>query len=113
MSLKKEEKAQVFKPDFENRWALQWCNSTFITAGKFWHITDLHWDPTYDPNNQPEQVCASSEQRPADNAGEFGDYVCDAPWTLINSTLYAMKDILPEPDFIVWTGYVDLSALLG
>ncbi|XP_051263706.1 acid sphingomyelinase-like phosphodiesterase 3b [Dicentrarchus labrax] len=73
-------------------------------SGNFWHITDQHWDPTYNPNNNPELVCASSGKRPAANAGIFGDYACDSPWDLINSSVYAMKDILPDPDFIVWTG---------
>ncbi|KAK2909997.1 acid sphingomyelinase-like phosphodiesterase 3b [Channa argus] len=73
-------------------------------SGNFWHITDLHWDPTYKPTNTPELVCASSGKRPAANAGDFGDYACDSPWHLINSSVYAMKEILPNPDFIVWTG---------
>ncbi|CAF91029.1 unnamed protein product, partial [Tetraodon nigroviridis] len=72
--------------------------------GTFWHITDLHWDPTYILSDNPQQVCASSGKQPAVNAGKFGDYVCDSSWHLINSTLYAMKDILPDPDFIIWTG---------
>ncbi|KAF7647303.1 hypothetical protein LDENG_00174420 [Lucifuga dentata] len=73
-------------------------------SGNFWHITDLHWDPTYKLTDDPELVCASSGKRPAANAGKYGDYVCDSPWDLINSSVYAMKDILPHPDFIVWTG---------
>lgn len=76
-----------------------------VLSGTFWHITDLHWDPTYKLNDNPELVCASSGKRPADNPGEFGDYVCDSPWSLINSSVYTMKDILPDPDFIIWTGY--------
>ncbi|MEQ2299064.1 hypothetical protein AMECASPLE_011693 [Ameca splendens] len=73
-------------------------------SGSFWHITDLHWDPTYKLTDNQELVCASSGKRPALSAGKFGDYVCDAPWHLINSSVYAMKRILPDPDFIVWTG---------
>ncbi|XP_044215840.1 acid sphingomyelinase-like phosphodiesterase 3b [Thunnus albacares] len=73
-------------------------------SGNFWHITDLHLDPSYTLNNKPELVCESSDRRPAANAGRFGDYACDSPWHLINSSIYAMKDILPDPDFIVWTG---------
>ncbi|XP_070691484.1 acid sphingomyelinase-like phosphodiesterase 3b [Pempheris klunzingeri] len=73
-------------------------------TGTFWHITDHHWDHKYRLNDNPELVCASSGGRPATNAGIFGDYACDAPWHLINSSVYAMKDILPDPDFIVWTG---------
>ncbi|KAG8009909.1 Acid sphingomyelinase-like phosphodiesterase 3b [Nibea albiflora] len=73
-------------------------------SGNFWHITDMHWDKTYELTDDPERVCASSGGRPAANAGVFGDYACDSPWHLINSSVYAMKDILPDPDFIVWTG---------
>ncbi|RVE62971.1 hypothetical protein OJAV_G00162290 [Oryzias javanicus] len=73
-------------------------------TGSFWHITDMHWDPTYEVTDKPELVCASSGKRPALSAGVFGDYVCDSPWHLINSSVYAMKSILPDPDFIIWTG---------
>ncbi|XP_039973142.1 acid sphingomyelinase-like phosphodiesterase 3b isoform X2 [Xiphias gladius] len=73
-------------------------------SGYFWHITDLHWDPTYKLTDAPELVCASSGKRPAAKAGKFGDYACDSPLHLINSSVHAMKDILSDPDFIVWTG---------
>ncbi|XP_064200127.1 acid sphingomyelinase-like phosphodiesterase 3b [Anguilla rostrata] len=80
------------------------CSRSLASLGNFWHITDLHWDPTYKVTDNPEQVCASNGSRPVTNAGKFGDYLCDSPWDLINSSIYAMKDILPDPDFIVWTG---------
>nr|XP_020445893.1 acid sphingomyelinase-like phosphodiesterase 3b isoform X2 [Monopterus albus] len=73
-------------------------------SGNFWHITDLHLDPKYKLTEKPELVCPSSGQRPAANAGKFGDYACDSPWDLINSSVYAMREILPNPDFIIWTG---------
>ncbi|KAM7383165.1 hypothetical protein PAMP_002843 [Pampus punctatissimus] len=76
----------------------------FALSGNFWHITDLHWDPSYNLDNKPEEVCASSGKQAAASAGKFGDYTCDSPLHLINSSVYAMKDILPDPDFIVWTG---------
>nr|XP_057909733.1 acid sphingomyelinase-like phosphodiesterase 3b [Doryrhamphus excisus]XP_057909734.1 acid sphingomyelinase-like phosphodiesterase 3b [Doryrhamphus excisus] len=72
--------------------------------GNFWHITDLHWDPSYSLGDDPFKVCASSGFRPAANAGKFGDHACDSPWNLINSSIYTMRNILPDPDFIVWTG---------
>lgn len=74
-------------------------------TGNFWHITDLHWDPTYDLTS--ESVCRSSGDLPTPHAGKFGDYNCDSPWDLISSSLHAMKNILPDPDFIVWTGCVN------
>lgn len=81
-------------------------------SGTFWHITDLHWDPTYKLNDNPDLVCASSGTQPAVDAGKFGDYACDSPFHLINSSVYAMKAILPDPDFIIWTGYVSDCWLL-
>uniref|UniRef100_A0A2K5ZTU2 Sphingomyelin phosphodiesterase acid like 3B n=1 Tax=Mandrillus leucophaeus TaxID=9568 RepID=A0A2K5ZTU2_MANLE len=72
--------------------------------GKFWHITDLHLDPHYKVSKYPFQVCPSAGFQSVPNAGPWGDYLCDSPWALINSSIYAMKEIEPEPDFILWTG---------
>uniref|UniRef100_A0A2K5DT27 Sphingomyelin phosphodiesterase acid like 3B n=1 Tax=Aotus nancymaae TaxID=37293 RepID=A0A2K5DT27_AOTNA len=72
--------------------------------GKFWHIADLHLDPDYKVSKDPFQVCPSAGSQPVPNAGPWGDYLCDSPWSLINSSIYAMKEIDPEPDFILWTG---------
>ncbi|XP_063487570.1 acid sphingomyelinase-like phosphodiesterase 3b isoform X3 [Symphalangus syndactylus] len=72
--------------------------------GKFWHIADLHLDPDYKVSKDPFQVCPSAGSQPVPNAGPWGDYLCDSPWVLINSSIYAMKEIEPEPDFILWTG---------
>lgn len=73
-------------------------------AGKFWHISDLHLDPDYKVSADPLQVCPSAGSQLVSNAGPWGDYLCDSPWVLINSSVYAMKEIEPEPDFILWTG---------
>uniref|UniRef100_A0A8C8ZL43 Sphingomyelin phosphodiesterase acid like 3B n=1 Tax=Prolemur simus TaxID=1328070 RepID=A0A8C8ZL43_PROSS len=72
--------------------------------GKFWHISDLHLDPDYSVSKDPLQVCPSAGSQPVPSAGPWGDYLCDAPWILINSSIYAMKEIEPQPDFILWTG---------
>ncbi|XP_008064713.1 acid sphingomyelinase-like phosphodiesterase 3b [Carlito syrichta] len=72
--------------------------------GKFWHISDLHLDPDYSVSKDPLKVCPSAGSQPVLNAGPWGDYLCDSPWVLINSSIYAMKEIEPEPDFIFWTG---------
>ncbi|KAM5248630.1 acid sphingomyelinase-like phosphodiesterase 3b [Ctenodactylus gundi] len=73
-------------------------------TGKFWHISDLHLDPNYTVSKDPLQVCPSAGSQPVHNAGPWGDYLCDAPWALINASIYAMKEIEPQPDFILWTG---------
>lgn len=74
------------------------------SAGKFWHISDLHLDPDYKVSEDPLQVCPSAGSQPVPSAGPWGDHLCDSPWVLINSSIYAMKEIEPEPDFILWTG---------
>ncbi|XP_043849045.1 acid sphingomyelinase-like phosphodiesterase 3b [Dromiciops gliroides] len=77
---------------------------TGAIPGQFWHISDLHLDPDYKASQDPLQVCPSAGSQPVPNAGVWGNYLCDAPWILINSSIYAMKAILPSPDFILWTG---------
>ncbi|XP_069827684.1 acid sphingomyelinase-like phosphodiesterase 3b [Dendropsophus ebraccatus] len=72
--------------------------------GYFWHLTDLHLDPNYTVTSDPGKVCPSAGDRPVTDAGEWGNYLCDSPSSLINSSIYAMKTILPDPDFILWTG---------
>ncbi|KAM5322050.1 acid sphingomyelinase-like phosphodiesterase 3b [Glossophaga mutica] len=72
--------------------------------GKFWHISDLHLDPDYKVSEDPFQVCPSAGSQAVPNSGPWGDYLCDSPWVLISSSIHAMKEIEPEPDFILWTG---------
>lgn len=77
---------------------------TSAESGQFWHISDLHLDPDYKVSEDPLQVCPSAGSQQVPDAGPWGDYLCDSPWALINSSIYAMRDIAPEPDFILWTG---------
>ncbi|XP_036304261.1 acid sphingomyelinase-like phosphodiesterase 3b [Pipistrellus kuhlii] len=72
--------------------------------GRFWHISDLHLEPDYKVSTDPLQVCPSAGSQPVHSPGPWGDYLCDSPWALINSSVHAMKEIEPEPDFIFWTG---------
>ncbi|XP_072836213.2 acid sphingomyelinase-like phosphodiesterase 3b [Pogona vitticeps] len=80
------------------------CRTLTAAKGYFWHITDLHLDPQYSAVPDPLKVCPSAGIQPVTNAGAWGNYLCDAPWILVNSSIYAMKEILPAPDFILWTG---------
>ncbi|KAM6428755.1 acid sphingomyelinase-like phosphodiesterase 3b [Liasis olivaceus] len=83
---------------------LMHCRNVIAASGSFWHISDLHLDPQYQKSSDPLKVCPSAGTQPVISAGTWGDYLCDAPWILINSSVYAMKKILPDPDFILWTG---------
>ncbi|XP_067881478.1 acid sphingomyelinase-like phosphodiesterase 3a [Heterodontus francisci] len=73
-------------------------------AGQFWHVTDLHLDPTYHLSDDPTKVCFSSSGRPAIHAGPYGDYLCDSPYNLIQSAFKFMKDAKVQPSFVIWTG---------
>ncbi|KAL2081925.1 hypothetical protein ACEWY4_021743 [Coilia grayii] len=71
--------------------------------GKFWHISDLHLDPTYHVTEDRTKVCQSSKGYPASDPGAFGDFMCDSPYELIVSAFKFMKHF-PQPDFMIWTG---------
>eukprot|EP00106_Octopus_bimaculoides_P013613 XP_014781055.1 PREDICTED: acid sphingomyelinase-like phosphodiesterase 3a [Octopus bimaculoides] len=68
-------------------------------TGYFWHITDLHYDFTYNELEIPYSCKAINK-----TYGKFGDYSCDAPAILIESIIEEMKTINSHVDFIVWTG---------
>ncbi|XP_062890083.1 acid sphingomyelinase-like phosphodiesterase 3a isoform X1 [Mobula hypostoma] len=73
-------------------------------AGEFWHVTDLHLDPTYHLTPDPSKVCFSSKGYPAKHAGPYGDYLCDSPYNLIRSAFNFMKGAKVQPSFVIWTG---------
>lgn len=77
-----------------------------VCAGRFWHITDLHLDPTYHLSPDPTKVCFSSKGVPVTQAGLFGDFLCDSPYSLIQSALAHMATLTQPSDFIIWTGSV-------
>ncbi|XP_061216679.1 acid sphingomyelinase-like phosphodiesterase 3b [Neopsephotus bourkii] len=80
------------------------CPLAAALSGRFWHITDLHWDPDYDPAAGTGQVCPSGGSRAGPAAGPWGSYLCDAPWRLLASAVRAMRSLLQRPDFVLWTG---------
>jgi sphingomyelin phosphodiesterase acid-like 3 len=75
-----------------------------VEVGFFWHITDMHWDPTYAGSTASPGVSCGQDAPPSQQLGSFGNYACDSPWKLINESVYAMKEIKPDVDFIIWTG---------
>ncbi|NXQ29539.1 ASM3B phosphodiesterase, partial [Alaudala cheleensis] len=72
-------------------------------TGRFWHLTDLHWDPGYEAAAAAGRPCPSGGDRPGP-AGPWGSYLCDSPWSLLRSATRAMRDRLATPDFVLWTG---------
>ncbi|XP_023652984.1 cyclic GMP-AMP phosphodiesterase SMPDL3A [Paramormyrops kingsleyae] len=80
-----------------------WHVNTAV-VGKFWHISDLHLDPSYHLTEDRTKVCLSSKGYPASDPGDFGDFFCDSPYQLILSAFDFMKQQPQQTDFIIWTG---------
>ncbi|XP_047921546.2 cyclic GMP-AMP phosphodiesterase SMPDL3A isoform X1 [Anser cygnoides] len=72
--------------------------------GQFWHVSDLHLDPTYHITPDRTKVCSSSKGANASNPGPFGDFLCDSPYQLILSAFTFMKDSKQQASFMIWTG---------
>ncbi|XP_012499256.1 PREDICTED: acid sphingomyelinase-like phosphodiesterase 3a [Propithecus coquereli] len=73
-------------------------------VGQFWHVTDLHLDPTYHITDDHTKVCSSSKGANASNPGPFGDVLCDSPYQLILSVFDFIKNSGQEASFMIWTG---------
>ncbi|KAH3787782.1 acid sphingomyelinase-like phosphodiesterase 3b [Dreissena polymorpha] len=74
-------------------------------SGFFWHITDFHYDFTY----HDRQLSCNPNAKPT-HPGQFGDFWCDSPWKLVNSSVHAMAKLKQNADFILWTGDTVLHA---
>lgn len=69
--------------------------------GYFWHITDIHYQPTYKVGSSQFKRCQSGKGR----AGKFGEMTdCDTPAETIRSTFEYMLSINDKPDFVLYTG---------
>lgn len=72
--------------------------------GQFWHVTDLHLDPTYHLTDDLREVCVTSKGAKASNPGLFGDVLCDSPYMLILSAFKFIKNLEQDTSFMIWTG---------
>ncbi len=73
--------------------------------GSFFHVTDFHLDSNYSEHGDLQLWChAFPNGTEGPEIGKFGNYTCDAPLALIKATTQGMRQILPNPDFIIWTG---------
>lgn len=65
--------------------------------GKFWHVTDFHYDHTY----MTSQLSCNAR---VDSPAPLGNYWCDSPWQLVTQTIDAMATYPQDVDFVLWTG---------
>ncbi|XP_067144161.1 acid sphingomyelinase-like phosphodiesterase 3b [Centruroides vittatus] len=74
-------------------------------VGTFWQITDIHWDKQYSIRGNPNEMCHLTISTTGDYLnGDYGNFNCDSPWLLVNSSIEAMIKYKSDPDFIIWTG---------
>ncbi|ORX97217.1 hypothetical protein K493DRAFT_314188 [Basidiobolus meristosporus CBS 931.73] len=73
--------------------------------GKFLHLTDIHFDPTYRTNASVTQFChrASDSGALAQTFGTLGS-LCDAPVALVESSFEYLKQQHQDIDFVLYTG---------
>ena len=45
-------------------------------------------------------------------ASKYGSYKCDSPRILVESAFKAMKTLVPDPEFILWTGDSDPKSII-
>ncbi|XP_055910326.1 uncharacterized protein LOC129944716 [Eupeodes corollae] len=82
--------------------------NTHARIGYFWHITDLHLDTIYSTQGDVLRSCWRMDRQTSSSGrtpGRFGDYLCDSPWSLIESAALAMKSRQGDNvEFVLWTG---------
>ncbi|KAM9959597.1 hypothetical protein ACTFIR_000680 [Dictyostelium discoideum] len=78
-----------------------------LKNGKFWHITDTHYDFMYieggDEDKQCREVTYKSKYEKG-GASSIGNYKCDTSFELLQSSFEYMVKHEEKPDFIIWTG---------
>ncbi|XP_049538721.1 acid sphingomyelinase-like phosphodiesterase 3a [Anopheles darlingi] len=82
---------------------------TEARIGYFWHITDIHLDTYYTTKGDIFRSCWLTEHHSntanAKRPGQYGDYMCDSPWSLLESATQAMKSKQGDNvEFVLWTG---------
>ncbi|KAJ3449847.1 sphingomyelin phosphodiesterase [Anaeramoeba flamelloides] len=76
-------------------------DSTFCLTGKFWQVTDQHYDWKYKYQSRPSHGnCRKGEG----DAGYYGDYNCDIPWLTVASAIEEMSKVEPNVDFVINSG---------
>eukprot|EP01112_Ceratiomyxa_fruticulosa_P002819 TRINITY_DN1306_c0_g1_i1.p1 TRINITY_DN1306_c0_g1~~TRINITY_DN1306_c0_g1_i1.p1 ORF type:complete len:406 (+),score=54.23 TRINITY_DN1306_c0_g1_i1:111-1328(+) len=88
----------------------------------FFHISDIHFDPIENPTvyNSTTRcrnpLYYNEHYNPHDTelyppteyyyevGGKYGRYGCDAPCSLVASTILSMSELVADPDFIIMSG---------
>lgn len=87
---------------------LRVCSSDSLSSkpsiGYFIQLSDIHYDALYKIGSNTacgDPLCCRSG---SGNAGYWGSVGCDTNIHLLTSALETLKQLYPNPDFIMWTG---------
>ncbi|KAK6753524.1 hypothetical protein RB195_012862 [Necator americanus] len=87
----------------EALWLPKWLRSKQL-RGTIDHLQDFHLDVDYSINGDNKKMCHYEGSTGDGKLGEYGDYMCDAPQSLVMYALKEAKRLFPNPDLIIWTG---------
>jgi hypothetical protein len=84
-------------------------NLNFVDKGHFWVFTDSHIDLFYQSSNDASIHCHNiSLNNITKIIRKFGQFDCDTPIELLQSSFSAANRIDSNVDFIIWLGYRSL-----
>ena len=88
--------------------------TAYSAIGKFLHLTDIHYDPLYEPGSPSKCIlgntglgCCHKYDIPLKNstpASVWGDYNCDTSKLFVDETLHWINNNIPSIDYILYTG---------
>ena len=83
-------------------------NAHAVGTRKFIQVSDFHLDLDYKEKSSVKSFCHTSlddiQASDDDLPTIYGHNSCDSPARLVKATIRQMRKVLPDPDFILWTG---------
>lgn len=74
---------------------------------KILQFSDIHLDHFYAPGSPTDcdlYICCRTIWSGKGSAGHYGAYTCDLPNITLDSLLASFRNILPQPDIVIYTG---------
>ena len=79
-------------------------NSDFKSSFNILYLNDIHINPEYLPNGDPDQYCTKVNKNKTDVYYKWGIYGCDSPIDSYKSMLSFMPTVIQKPDLILFGG---------
>uniref|UniRef100_A0A8C7LLC8 Uncharacterized protein n=1 Tax=Oncorhynchus mykiss TaxID=8022 RepID=A0A8C7LLC8_ONCMY len=75
-------------------------------SGRFWHISDLHFDPPYHVTDEYTKVCSPLRVSQPQTLVFLETSCVTLPAHPVS--FQHMKQVAPQPEFMIWTRFVAL-----